>query len=220
MSQKLLAPSLLSADFARLDRELAAVEAENVSWIHLDVMDGLFVPSISFGIPVIKSLRPVSKLFFDVHLMIVDPDRYLEAFRDAGADLLTVHAEACKDCAATIEKIHALGLKAGISVNPETDLEAIKDVAGLADMILIMSVHPGFGGQKYIEGSTEKIRRLREFLDEKGLSPLIEVDGGIYPANCREVLEAGADVLVSGSGVFKGDIAANIAAFNEILQTA
>lgn len=220
MLQYRLSPSVLAADFARLGEEAAAVERAGAEYLHLDVMDGMFVPSISIGIPVIRSLRKTSGMVFDVHLMIEDPDRYLGAFADAGADILTVHAEACRHFDRTIGAIHALGKKAGAALNPATPLEELRWVAAQADMILLMTVNPGFGGQKYIPYSTQKIRELRKWLQSEGLETDIEVDGGISAANIDEVTEAGANVIVAGSAVFRGDAAANVKELREHLAQA
>lgn len=213
--EKILSPSLLAADFSRLAEEAAKVERAGAKYLHLDVMDGAFVPSISFGMPVIASLRKQSRLVFDVHLMIEDPDRYLEDFVEAGADILTVHAEACRHLDRTLQKIRDLGVRAGVALNPATPLNAVEWVAEKADMILLMSVNPGFGGQKYIPYVTEKIKELRRFLTEKNLSADIEVDGGVGLANGPSVMAAGANVLVAGSAVFGGDAEANVKAFLE-----
>ena len=213
-----LAPSMLSADFNRLGEQLALLETCGCRWLHIDVMDGMFVPSISFGMPVIQSLRKNSNMTFDVHLMIEDPDRYLDEFAAIGADILTVHAEACTHLDRTIQKIHQLGKKAGVALNPATPLSVIEWVLPEVDMVLLMSVNPGFGGQKYIPYVTDKIRALRAMVDGRGLETDIEVDGGVSLANVSSVLEAGANVMVAGSAVFRGDAAENVKAFLEKLS--
>lgn len=203
--QRILSPSMLSADFAELKQDLLAIEKAGATYLHIDVMDGLFVPQISFGMPVIQSIRPVSNLFFDVHLMIEEPMRYLEAFANSGADLITVHLEACKDVRATLEKIKSLGKKVGLSIKPGTPVEAMRPYLELLDLILIMSVEPGFGGQSYIPASTEKIKETRALIQESGFPIDLEVDGGIKQNNVEEVLQAGANVIVAGSAVFGKD---------------
>ncbi len=216
--KKILSPSVLAADFSHLAEEAARVERAGAPYLHLDVMDGLFVPSISFGMPVIQSLRKQSRLVFDVHLMIEDPDRYLEDFVKAGADILTVHAEACRHLDRTLSTIRGLGVKAGLALNPATPLSAVEWVLEKADMILLMSVNPGFGGQKYIPYVTEKIRQLRRMLSERGLETDMEVDGGVGLENGPEILAAGANVLVAGSAVFRGDVEANVKAFLQWME--
>ncbi len=216
--KNILSPSVLAADFSRLAEEAAKVERAGAPYLHLDVMDGLFVPSISFGMPVIQSLRGQSRLVFDVHLMIEDPDRYLEDFVKAGADVLTVHAEACRHLDRTLSTIRSLGAKAGVALNPATPLSAVEWVLEKADMVLLMSVNPGFGGQKYIPYVTEKIRRLRRMLTERGLETDVEVDGGVGLENGPEILAAGANVLVAGSAVFRGDAEANVKAFLQWME--
>lgn len=215
----ILAPSILAADFYRLGEQIKEIEEAGIRYLHLDVMDGNYVPNISFGIPVISSIRKYSKLVFDTHLMIDEPIRYIEAFRNAGSDIITVHAEACSDLPATLKKIREAGLKAGVSIKPGTGLDVIKDVLKLVDMVLVMSVEPGFGGQQFIPGSLDKIRDLKMQRDKAGLSFDIEVDGGITAKNVKNVLEAGANVIVSGSALFAGNITNNIneymEAFNE-----
>ena len=218
MRKNLLSPSLLAADFSRLAEDIRNVEEAGAQYLHLDVMDGAFVPSISFGMPVIQSLRKNSNMTFDVHLMIEDPDRYLDEFAAIGADILTVHAEACTHLDRTIQTIHQLGKKAGVALNPATPLSVIEWVLPEVDMVLLMSVNPGFGGQKYIPYVTDKIRALRAMMDERRLETDIEVDGGVSLANVSSVLEAGANVMVAGSAVFRGDAAENVKAFLEKLS--
>lgn len=208
-----LSPSILAADFTRLGEQVGQVEKAGARWLHIDVMDGQFVPSISFGMPVMESLRSVTDLFFDVHLMIQEPIRYIGAFKKAGADLITVHAEACENIAETIRAIKAAGCKVGLSINPETDVEVLKPWVKELDMVLIMSVHPGFGGQTFIEETLDKMRAVRGMIDAENPSCLLEADGGIHLGNVRRVTEAGVDVIVAGTAVFKGDIAENIDAF-------
>ena len=214
----ILSPSILSADFTILGEELKVIDEAGSEYIHIDVMDGIFVPSISYGMPVIKSIRKATKKVFDVHLMITEPERYINEFTESGADIITFHVEATKDPAKVIDMIHEKGLKAGISVKPKTPLEAIEPYLEKIDMLLIMSVEPGFGGQAYIEGSTEKIRAAREMVKAHGLETDIQVDGGINLQNLPEVLEAGANIIVAGSSVFKGDVKGNVEAFLEIMK--
>ena len=215
-----LAVSLLSADFSCLEKQLQELKEADVKWLHIDVMDGMFVPSISFGMPVIASIRKNTKLFFDVHMMVKDPERYVEEFQSCGADMITVHAEACRDLAETVKKIHETGADAGVAVNPDTPLSAVTDVMDQVEMILIMSVYPGFGGQKYIPESTERIRTLRRMLDEKGLEHVhIQVDGGINRATIDEVLAAGANIIVAGSAVFGSNIEQNVRELQEKISS-
>ncbi len=216
--KRYLAPSILSADFTHLGDDILAVQRCGAQFLHFDVMDGLFVPSISFGMPVLKSIRPLTDLFYDVHLMIEDPGRYVNDFADAGADGITVHAEACVHLDRVLDAIHERGLKTGVALNPATPLSALDYVYDKADMILLMTVNPGFGGQKMIPYVLEKVRKLRETIDEKGLSTHIQVDGGVHDKTIDLVLDAGADVLVAGSAVFKGDIEANYKLLEAHLQ--
>lgn len=213
-----LCPSILSADFNRLGEQIKILEKEGVKILHIDVMDGDFVPSISFGMPVLASIRNAVDQIFDVHLMIEEPIRYVEEFQKAGADIITVHLEACSDVKATLEKIKACGAKAAISICPDTPVAELEPYVELVDMVLIMSVHPGFGGQSFIPSSLEKIRETRALLDRVNSTADIEVDGGIYTTNVREVLEAGANVIVAGSAVFRGDAAENTKNMMEILR--
>ena len=201
-----LSPSILAADFTCLGEQLAKLEAAWVRWVHLDVMDGMFVPSISFGMPVIASLRKQSKLFFDVHLMVEEPQRYIEAFRDCGADSLTVHAEACRHLDGTLRQISAAGMRPAVALNPATPLCSLDHVLGLVDMVLLMTVNPGFGGQSFLPESLPKIRSLRKLLEETGRPVDIQVDGGINEETLPAVLEAGANIIVAGSAVFGEDI--------------
>jgi ribulose-phosphate 3-epimerase len=198
----LVAPSLLSADFGNLNRDIEMVNNSDADWFHLDIMDGVFVPNISFGFPVIKQVKKLAKKPLDVHLMIVDPDKYLEKFKEIGADILTVHYEACTHLHRTLDQIRKLGMKAGVSINPHTPVEVLSEILGEADLVLIMSVNPGFGGQKFIENSYSKIERLRKMIDSKKLNTLIEVDGGVDTDNARKLYDAGVNVLVAGNAVF------------------
>ena len=212
-----LAPSILSADFSILGEEIRKVDRAGADYIHIDVMDGIFVPSISFGFPVISSVRKVTDKPFDVHLMIDEPVRYIDEFVKAGADIISVHCESCWHLNRTLQTIREKGVKAGVVLNPATPLETLTYVLEDVDMVLLMSVNPGFGGQKYIPNTTEKIMRLREIIDRRGLRTKIEIDGGINLTNAREIADAGADVLVAGSAVFHGDSEKNVKALKEVL---
>ncbi len=208
-----LSPSLLSADFANLGSHVSLIDRAGAQYVHIDVMDGMFVPSISMGLPVIRSIRSVSDRIFDVHLMIQEPDRYIDDFVKAGADIITVHAEACVHLDRTIQKIKEKGILAGVALNPATPLNALEYVIGEVDMILIMTVNPGFGGQKLIPYTIQKIRDLRSMLDLRNLKTDIEADGGVTLKNLAEVLHAGANIVVAGSAVFGGDVEENVRKF-------
>ena len=214
-----LAVSLLSADFSCLEKQLQELKEADVKWLHIDVMDGIFVPSISFGMPVLKSIHNATDQVMDAHLMVQEPIRYVEAFKEAGADIVTIHLEACEDVNATIAKIRECGMKVGLSICPETPVSKVENLLKDIDMLLIMSVHPGFGGQKFIPESLDKIREARKMITDQGLSVDIQVDGGIYQTNVKEVLDAGANVIVAGSAVFRGDAGENTAKFMEILKS-
>ena len=208
--KNILSPSILAADFAKLGEQITQAARSGAEYLHIDVMDGVFVPSISFGIPVVKSLRKVTNSIFDVHLMIVGPERYVKEFAQCGADSITFHLEAAEDADELIDQIHGLGCKAGMSIKPQTPVEAVRKYLKKLDMLLVMTVEPGFGGQKYIPESTERIRQVREMADELETELDIQVDGGITQDNVKVVLDAGANVIVAGSAVFKGDIAENV----------
>ncbi len=199
----LIAPSVLAADFTKLADEIALVNQSEADWFHFDVMDGRFVPNISFGFPILEAVKQLATKPIDVHLMILEPEKYIEDFRKAGADVITVHIETCPNLHRTLQQIRATGAKAGIAVNPHTPVSLLEDVLEDADLFCLMSVNPGFGGQKFIYQTLNKIRKLRAMLDERNLSAHIEIDGGVGLQNAEVILQAGADVLVAGSSVFK-----------------
>lgn len=208
--KNILSPSILAADFARLGEQIKEADEAGAQYLHIDVMDGVFVPSISFGMPVIRSIRKATDRIFDVHLMIVEPDRYIKEFKECGADSITFHLEATEDADETIDLIRDAGCRVGMSIKPKTPVEAVRKYLSKLDMLLIMTVEPGFGGQKYIPESTERIRKARNMADEMGLDLDIQVDGGIMADNARIVLEAGANVIVAGSAIFHGNITENV----------
>lgn len=214
----ILSPSLLAADFINLEKELQEITDGGAKYLHIDVMDGHFVPSISFGMPLISSIRKKTELLFDVHLMITNPERYIEDFAKCGADIITVHAESTVHLNRVITQIKELGLKAGVAINPATPLSVLEYILEYVDMILIMTVNPGFGGQTYIENSTKKIHDLRKMINERHLNIDIEVDGGIKLHNVKEVLDAGANIIVAGSAVFNENTFSNASRFLEILS--
>ena len=214
----ILAPSILAADVTKLGEEINATVNAGAKYIHIDVMDGVFVPKLSYGQCVVESIRKCTEAVFDVHLMIVDPIKCVEDFANIGADIITVHLEACEDVTATLKKIRECGCKAGLSIKPATKVEDIIPYLEYTDMILIMSVEPGLGGQKYIEESTNRIMKTREYIANSGLDIDVEVDGGVYLGNLKMILDAGANVIVSGSSIFRGDIANNTTEFMKIMQ--
>lgn len=203
--RKMVSPSLLSADFANLAKDIEMINQSGADWFHMDIMDGVFVPNISFGIPVVEAVKKLAKKPLDVHLMIVQPEKYINAFKTAGADLLNVHYEACTHLHRTVEEIHNSDMKAGVTLNPHTPVALLEDIIEIVDLVLIMSVNPGFGGQSFIENTYSKIEKLRNLIEKKNSKALIEVDGGVSTANSTQLYEAGADVLVSGSFIFKSD---------------
>lgn len=214
----ILAPSILSADFNVLGEQIQTVAKAGAQYIHVDVMDGIFVPSISYGMPVIKSVRKSTDAVFDVHLMITEPVRYIRDFVDSGADIITVHVEACKDIDETIRDIKACGVRAAVAINPETPVDKIMPYLDDIDMALVMSVHPGFGGQKFIPDVLDKVRIIRSYYRDNNMDKDIEIDGGINFDNLPEVLEAGANVIVAGSSVYRGDAVANTKKFLELMR--
>ncbi|OYX80351.1 MAG: ribulose-phosphate 3-epimerase [Flavobacteriales bacterium 32-34-25] len=202
MKNTLIAPSVLAADFANLERDIKMINTSEADWFHIDIMDGVFVPNISFGMPVLEAIKRHATKTIDVHLMIVDPDRYITTFKKLGADVLTVHLEACTHLHRTLQAIKAEGMKAGVALNPHTNVDLLEDVINDIDLVCIMSVNPGFGGQSFIENTYDKIRKLKALINKKGASTIIEIDGGVTNKNAAQLVEAGADVLVAGSYVF------------------
>lgn len=214
----ILSPSILSADFCRLGEEINDVVQAGAQYIHVDVMDGIFVPSISYGMPVIKSIRKATNAVFDVHLMITEPGRYIKEFVESGADIITVHVEACRDTAETIRDIKNAGVKAAVALNPETPVEKVMPYLDDVDMVLVMSVHPGFGGQKFIPDVLDKVRIIRNYFNENKMNTDIEIDGGINFDNAGQALDAGVNILVAGSSVYRGNPAENTKRFLEIMR--
>ena len=203
MSSKLIAPSLLAADFGNLQRDIEMINQSEADWFHIDIMDGVFVPNISFGMPVLQAITKHTKKTIDVHLMIIEPDRYIKTFADLGSNILTVHYEACTHLHRTLQAIKAEGMKAGVSLNPHTNISLLEDTINDIDLVLIMSVNPGFGGQSFIENTYNKVKQLKEMITRKGASTRIQIDGGVTTENAKALADAGADVLVAGSFVFK-----------------
>ena len=213
-----LAPSILSADFCKLGEQIHELEECDIELLHIDVMDGEFVPSISFGMPVIKSIRKITDMFFDVHLMIVNPIKHVERFAGIGADGITVHAEACDDLEATIDEIRRCGAKAAVALSPDTDIDVVLPFLDKLSMVLVMTVYPGYGGQKIVTRTFSKIAKLRSIIDERNLSVDIEVDGGVNLQNVEEIKKAGANIFVAGTKIFKGNVLENIKNFKELLK--
>lgn len=205
MSSKLIAPSVLAADFANLQRDVEMINNSNADWFHIDIMDGVFVPNISFGMPVLRDIVKHASKTIDVHLMIVDPDRYIKTFADLGSNILTVHYEACTHIHRTLQAIKAEGMKAGVAINPHTNVSLLEDTIKDIDLVCIMSVNPGFGGQSFIENTYKKVRQLKEIINRNNADTLIEIDGGVTNKNAKQLVDAGADVLVAGSYVFKSE---------------
>lgn len=205
MSHTLIAPSVLAADFANLQRDVEMINKSEADWFHIDIMDGVFVPNISFGMPVLRDIVKHATKTIDVHLMIVDPDRYISTFKNLGADILTVHFEACTHLHRTLQAIKAEGMQAGVALNPHTNISLLEDTIQDIDLVCLMSVNPGFGGQSFIENTYEKVKALKELITRKGAHTKIEIDGGVTNKNAKQLAEAGADVLVAGSYVFKSD---------------
>ena len=214
----ILSPSILSANFAKLGEDITAISDAGAKYVHIDVMDGLFVPSISFGFPIIESIRTLTDKIFDVHLMIQEPIRYIERFAKAGADIITVHYEACSNIKETLDAIRTNGCKVGVTIKPATPVSVLYDIMDQVDMVLIMTVEPGFGGQKYIEATTEKIVELRKYITEHQLSVDIEVDGGVNKDTIQTVLDAGANIIVGGTAIFKGNIKENVDYYHNIFK--
>lgn len=205
MSNTIIAPSVLAADFANLQRDIEMINNSQADWFHIDIMDGVFVPNISFGMPVLEAIAKHAKKTIDVHLMIVDPDRYIKTFAGLGANILTVHYEACTHLHRTLQAIKAEGMKAGVALNPHTNVDLLEDIINDIDMVCIMSVNPGFGGQSFIENTYDKVEKLKALINRKGASTLIEIDGGVTSKNAVQLVNAGSDVLVAGSFVFKAE---------------